>query len=360
MNEQHLLPRNIYFTLYENKPNDNKIYKFLVAIFIVVVFYFVVVNHFIEWLPRVGMHFPILKILLYTLIYIFLVAIFPYINSYFLIPKYVRNGKKVFYFILVFSGICLSLVTFVLLDYIFVYPIMPSWFFIPLHFLSRLPYVLLFLIVIYLFKMRSEFYEQQDKQLILEKEKSDAELQFLKAQINPHFLFNTLNNIQSLSFTNPQKASETIVNLSNLFRYISYQGKRDRVKLNDEIDYIKNYLKLSVMKKSWIDKITLNVGENNSEALIEPLLLINFIENAFKHASLEGDNDFIRISIEIINDKVVFSCSNTFIKNGKPGGLIGLENVKKRLELVYPNKYNLETIIKENVYIVKLTIQHEN
>jgi LytS/YehU family sensor histidine kinase len=247
-----------------------------------------------------------------------------------------------------------------LLDYVFAYPNIPTWFFIPLHFLSRLPYILLFIIVIYLFKIRSEFYEQQGKQLILEKEKSEAELQFLKAQINPHFLFNTLNNIQSLSFTNPQKASETIVNLSNLFRYISYEGKRDKVKLQDEIDYIKNYLKLSVMKKSWLDKVVLNIGQSNSDIFIEPLLLINFIENAFKHGSLEEDNDFIKIIIETTNNELVFCCANTFVINSKPSGLIGLDNVKKRLELVYPNKYYLDTNIKDNVYKVKLTIQYAN
>jgi sensor histidine kinase YesM len=306
------------------------------------------------------MHFPILKVLIYTFIYIFLIAAFPYINSYFLLPKYFRNGKRVLYFILLFIGICLSLLIFVCLDYIFAYPIIPNWFFDLSHFLARVPYVFMFLIIIYLFRLRVDYYEQQAKQFILEKEKKVAELQFLKAQINPHFLFNTLNNIQSLSFTNPQKASETIVNLSSLFRYISYEGKTDKVRLHDEIDYIQNYLKLSVMKKSWLDKVILNVREINNDILIEPLLLINFIENAFKHGSLEEDDDFIKITIETNNRELVFYCTNTFIINSKPSSLIGLDNVKKRLELVYQNKYHLETSIKENVYTVSLTIQYEN
>jgi two-component system LytT family sensor kinase len=323
-------------------------------------YYYTVVYHFIEWLPTVGMFLSTSKIYIYSFIYLILVAFFPYLNSYYLLQRYFRSGKKIYYYIILTIGVCLTLVCFVLLDYVFAYPNIPTWFFIPLHFLSRLPYILLFIIVIYLFKIRSEFYEQQGKQLILEKEKSEAELQFLKAQINPHFLFNTLNNIQSLSFTNPQKASETIVNLSNLFRYISYEGKRDKVKLQDEIDYIKNYLKLSVMKKSWLDKVVLNIGQSNSDILIEPLLLINFIENAFKHGSLEEDDDFIKISIETINRELVFCCANTFIINSKPSGLIGLDNVKKRLELVYPNKYYLDTNIKDNVYKVKLTIQYAN
>jgi two-component system, LytTR family, sensor kinase len=321
-------------------------------------FYYTVVYHFIEWLPTVGMIISTPKVFLYSFIYLILLGIVPYANSYYLLQHFYRKQKKVSYYVSLLVGVILSLILFVGLDYVFVYPNIPFWFFIPLHFLSRLPYVLLFIIVVYLFKMRSEFYEQQTITLQLEKEKSEAELQFLKAQINPHFLFNTLNNIQALSFTNPQKASDTIVNLSNLFRYISYEGKRDKVTIKEEVDYIKNYLSLSVMKKLWLNKVSFETNIHDDSILLEPLLLINFIENAFKHGSLDDDTDFIKINLSTTKNQILFNCSNTFLSNNKPSGLIGIENVKKRLNLVYPNRYSLAFKTSNTIYECNLTINH--
>jgi hypothetical protein len=323
-------------------------------------FYYTVAAHFIEWLPTVGMHFPILKILVYSFFYVVLQAVFPYIHSYYLSPRFYKKGKKIYYYLWLITGVALSLVLFVCLDYAFAYPDIPGWFFIPLHFFSRIPYIFMFMLAIHLFKLRAGYYEQKSRQLMLEKEKSDAEVKFLKAQINPHFLFNTLNNIQSLAFTQPQKASETIVHLSGLFRYISYEGKRDQVPLGDEIGYIKNYLSLSVMKKSWADKVTFTASEADGTLLIEPLLLVNFIENAFKHGTLEADGDFIKIELKTTPQYLFFECCNTFMPNNKPSGLIGLENVKKRLELAYPHRHTLETSSNGNVYFVKLAIRYAN
>jgi two-component system, LytTR family, sensor kinase len=323
-------------------------------------FYYTVVVHYIEWLPTVGMHFSLLKIYLYSLVYVICLSILPYVNNLFLLDRFYRKGKRTVYYILIVAGTALSLCLFVVVDYVFTYPDIPYWFFIPLHFLSRLPYVLIFTFVIYLFKMRHEFYDQQGKQLQLEKEKTEAELQFLKAQINPHFLFNTLNNIQSLAFTQPEKASTTIVNLANLFRYISYDGKREQVTLLEEINYIKNYLALSVMKKSWMDKVTLEVKDIDPNVKLEPLLLINFIENAFKHGSLEDATDFISIRIATDDQKIIFHCSNTFVTSNSTSGHIGLENVIRRLDLVYPKKYELQTTMVFPVYHVNLTITYEN
>ena len=323
-------------------------------------FGYTVVFYFIDWLPRFGISMSIAKIILYSTVYIICVSLLPYLNSYVLINIFYRTKKVFLYYFLFFFGIVLSLCLFVLVDFIFIYPEIPSWFFVPVHFLSRLPYVFIFTLAIYLFKIYGEFYVQKEQQIILQSEKFEAELLALKSQINPHFLFNTLNNIQSLSFTNPEKASETIVNLSNLFRYISYEGLRDKVNLGEEIQYISNYLALSVMKKVWLDKVSFNFNEVDNSLQIEPLLLINFIENAFKHGSLEDKNDYIKIEIQTNKNQIIFSCSNTFHDEKRPSGKIGLENVKKRLELVYPFKYELNTIISENLYEVNLIINHEN
>jgi sensor histidine kinase YesM len=231
-------------------------------------FCYTVVIHFIDWLPNVGIHLSMVKIIFYSTTYVITLSLFPYLNSFVLIDRYYRQKKIFLYGCLVVLGIAISLCLFVAVDFVFVYPSIPNWFFIPVHFLSRLPYVFIFSLAIYLFKIRTEFYLQKQYQLKLEKEKTEVELQFLKAQINPHFLFNTLNNIQSLSFTQPQKAAETIVNLSNLFRYITYDGKRDKVTLLEEINYIKNYLALSVMKKSWLNKVIFESEHADSSIML--------------------------------------------------------------------------------------------
>jgi two-component system, LytTR family, sensor kinase len=321
-------------------------------------FCYTVILHFIDWLPNVGIHLSIAKIISYSITYVITLSLFPYINSFVLIDRYYRKQKIFLYGLLVSLGIAISLCLFVAVDYVFIYPGIPNWFFIPVHFLSRLPYVFIFTLAIYLFKIRTEFYLQKQVQLKLEKEKTEVELQFLKAQINPHFLFNTLNNIQSLSFTQPQKAAETIVNLSNLFRYITYDGKRDKVTLLEEINYIKNYLALSVMKKSWLNKVVFQTEHVDNGIKIEPLLLINFIENAFKHGSLDDDTDFIKIKIETDSNNIFFTCINTFISANKTSGMIGLQNVKKRLDIVYADKYDLSNSIKKNEYHVNLIIHY--
>jgi sensor histidine kinase YesM len=318
-------------------------------------FWGIVFFHNIEWLPTVGIFYTKEVIALYSLFYIFLLAVFPYINSVFLVPLYFKKGKYLIFFSLFLIGVASSLISFVGLDCLFTSQPFPFWFFIPIHFLSRLPYVLMFTLVAHLFKIRSDFYKKAAQQLVLEKSKIEAELQALKAQINPHFLFNTLNNIQSLAFTDPQRASDSIVDLSKLFRYVSYDGKRNKVMISEERKHIENYLKLAVMKKTWQHKVTFSC-KNEKDQEIEPLLFINFIENAFKHGSLEEENDFIKIELKSNQKYIQFSCSNTISNNEVEGGSIGLCNVLQRLELIYKNQYVLENKIENNIYHVDLKI----
>jgi LytS/YehU family sensor histidine kinase len=289
-------------------------------------------------------------------LYIILLAVFPYLNSVYLVPYFYRKGKVALYFSLFFIGIATSLISFVGLDCLFTEQPFPFWFFIPLHFLSRLPYVLIFTLVAHLFKVRSDFYTKAAEQLTLEKAKVEAELEALKAQINPHFLFNTLNNIQSLAFIDPRRASDSIVDLSKIFRYVSYDGKRKKVHVSEEITHIENYLKLAVMKKAWQNKVTFTHSfENDLE--IEPLLLINFIENAFKHGSLDDIDDFIQIELSSINNTIDFRCKNTIAEKEAESGSIGLQNVLQRLALIYPNHHVLDKMIENNTYEIHLTLQ---
>lgn len=188
-----------------------------------------------------------------------------------------------------------------------------------------------------------------------------SEMTFLKSQINPHFLFNALNNIYSLTLTGSEKSSEMILKLSAMLRYILYECNVSFVVIEKEWDYIINFIDFQKLKSK--DEINVKLDFNNelANSLITPMILIPFIENAFKHSNLEDSNQgWVHISLNNKIDEIIFQVDNSIaaenISKDDVGG-IGLENVKRRLELIYPEKYNL--IINDNVksYSIILQIQ---
>ena len=195
----------------------------------------------------------------------------------------------------------------------------------------------------------------------LRSENLQSQLKFLKSQINPHFLFNALNNIYALSITKSDRAPAAILKLSDILRYIIYEGKEDRVPLKQEIDYIENYIELVKLKDESIQDIKFDYNKANLSLTIEPMLFIPFIENSIKHSGIESSPDgFIQVVLETtdesINFDVINSMPKTPIKKDKIGG-IGIKNIKKRLELLYPNKYSLSIENEKNEFVVKLNIK---
>jgi LytS/YehU family sensor histidine kinase len=183
------------------------------------------------------------------------------------------------------------------------------------------------------------------------------ELSFLKIQLNQHFLFNTLNNIDSLIYSDPETASQTIVNLSNLLRYSIYETDVKRVPVKKEIDYIITFIELYELRLSDSNKIELKICGEYENLVIVPRLFIPFVENALIYGKKDDDSK-IYISITFVENKVILNTMNQ-IKNidfNKQGG-VGIKNVRRTLDIVYPNKYNLEITNKDNWYIVKLTIE---
>jgi LytS/YehU family sensor histidine kinase len=186
------------------------------------------------------------------------------------------------------------------------------------------------------------------------------ELELLKSQINPHFLFNSLNNIDSLIRTLPENASNALITLSDMLRYMIYETLSDHVLLNKEIVYINNYIKLQQLRFRNPDYIKAAFPDNCNDIHIAPMLLIPFIENAFKYAFNKGKLPVIEISLQCSNEVLLFRCQNYYksekTQNERTGG-VGLQNVKRRLELLYPSKHNL-TITNENyIFKVELNIQ---
>jgi len=212
---------------------------------------------------------------------------------------------------------------------------------------------------IYLFK---RMYLIQQYSLNLENEKLEAELKFLKSQIHPHFLFNTLNNLYALTLKKSDKAPEMVIQLSNLLEYTLYSGKETEVGLNEEIKQLSGYIDLEKLRFGKRLKINTEIDGNVDGLLIAPLLLLPFVENSFKHgASNDLKSPFIDLKINVKDNHLKFSISNSnrcesqIPESYKEG--IGLKNVKRRLELLYPRKHSLEILQKQDIFDVNLTLE---
>jgi len=191
----------------------------------------------------------------------------------------------------------------------------------------------------------------------LKAEKSKSELEMLQAQINPHFFFNTLNNLYALTIKNSDKAPEVILKLSEMMRYTIYEGKKDLVPIKDEINYLSNYIELHKIR--YRNKVDIQFNHDiDSGVEIAPLLFIIFLENAFKHG-LEKNHEtgYIHMSLEGNTQQIHFRIENNYdLEQQKETEGIGLTNLKRRLDLTYPNKYELNIITENNVYSADLKL----
>lgn len=192
----------------------------------------------------------------------------------------------------------------------------------------------------------------------LARQNLQSELALLKNQISPHFLFNTLNNIDSLIKSNVDKASETLVKLSEILRYMIYDTAREKVQLSNEINHIESYIDLQKIQFANKELVSLSTQGKPDSISIAPMLFIPFIENAFKHCSDKNIQNAIRISFSIDNNIVNFDCVNVFDKTQKitkdNASGIGLNIIKRRLEIIYPDKHILN--IKEENGTFKVTL----
>jgi len=197
----------------------------------------------------------------------------------------------------------------------------------------------------------------------LEKTRVETELAFLKNQINPHFFFNTLNNIYALIVIDTEKAQKAVEKLSGLMRYLIYESDVSKVKLQKELDFTRNYIDLMKQRLSAKVKLDLDIQEYAPDIDIPPLIFISFIENAFKHGVSYRENSFIDISLKTREDEILFICRNSVPKKENAGeetlGGVGYANVKKRLDILYDKQYNLEHKIEDGTYEIKLRIPLE-
>lgn len=199
--------------------------------------------------------------------------------------------------------------------------------------------------------------EQQKKET--ENEKLNTELSFLKSQVNPHFFFNTLNNIYSLAIVRSEKTAPAVLKLSAIMRYILTETERDLVPLENEVSFTHNYIELQQVRLTDKVEVNIRVEGDTSALLIAPLIFIPFVENAFKYGISTKEQSTIEINIIAKNQVIYFYSKNYIVKsenNMIENTGIGINNVKRRLELLYPGKYILTNMEKNGYYIVNLEI----
>ena len=191
----------------------------------------------------------------------------------------------------------------------------------------------------------------------VEEDKMKSELSFLKAQINPHFLFNTLNSIYSLAIKKDDKTADAVVQLSELMRYIITNANEDVIALEKEINYISNFIQLQKTRLGNTVTVDYVLEGNAFGKAITPLILISFIENAFKHGVNPNENSEISIQISIVGDYLTLFVSNNKVQSIQSDSGIGLQNTIERLTLLYPNNHNLTIDDNAKKYQVTLTIK---
>ena len=207
-------------------------------------------------------------------------------------------------------------------------------------------------------RVTQQLFKNEEERKEIEQEKIKSELAYLKSQINPHFLFNTLNSIYSIANKESEKTAKAIVKLSGLMRYVLYESDNELVPLTDEISYIQDYIELQKLRIFKNVKVSLQLDGNFKNCFVEPLLLIPIVENAFKHGVDSTTNSEINIVMKTEGQEFSLRVENTIVESGsseKSG--IGLINLKKRLEMLYANNHILMIDKNDNTYSVKLMLK---
>ena len=217
----------------------------------------------------------------------------------------------------------------------------------------------LFLVIfVGMLRFAKDWFEFEARKKEVENEKLIAELNFLKAQINPHFLFNTLNNLYYLAFTQSPNTTEVIEKLSQMMRYMIYDSNHPLVPIAKEIEYMQNYISLERLRLNNSIPIDFEIRGNIEGARIAPLIFITFIENAFKHGvSNNQPGAWVKISVVMDGKQCTYRVENSKLTPaGEEKSGIGLQNVGRRLDLTYPDQYTLDVVDKPDHYAVQLNL----
>lgn len=280
------------------------------------------------------------------------------------LPNYYDNGKtkfKYYNFILL-----IVLIAFGISMELFFRQFFPDAFLHEFHFWGAAILYGILCLIAYWASVTKFLIGRQEKVAIeietLKREKAESDLRFLKTQINPHFLFNALNNIYSMAYTGDETAPEKITMLSDMLRYVLYDCESDSISLFKEIDYISSFLEFQQLKTEKRQNISFELGAYDENYQIAPMLLVTFIENGFKHSQIEKNKEgFVDIYLTQDSEKFLFIVENSIPEhsvqtpNGKSRG-IGIENARNRLNLLYLKKHKLEIVNEGNKHKIVLEL----
>jgi two-component system sensor histidine kinase AlgZ len=290
-------------------------------------------------------------------------AALSYLNYFLWLPRFLLH-KNIGRYLLEFFVPFVVIVTLhiYLKRYIYIDLREAKYFLYSTKFIVQHAMITLFIaIFVGMLRFAQDWFELEAKKREIENERLTAELRFLKAQINPHFLFNTLNNLYYLAMINSPNTTEVIEKLSQMMRYMLYDSNHPKVSLSKEIEYMKNYISLEKLRLDNQVPINFEIKGNPNEVQIVPLIFITFLENAFKHGvSNSSINAYVNILIDIEGKSCTYSVENRKLPpnmentNEKSG--IGLQNVNRRLDLSYPNNYELTVNQDETNYTIVLKL----
>lgn len=292
-----------------------------------------------------------------------------YVNIGFLMPKLFSKKKYLIYFIAllvtIISSIVLNLITFnSLADIVF-----PDYYFVShFSFLEVGMFIVIYILITSLLKLSKSWFELQEvnnKLNLIEKENVKSELNALKAQINPHFLFNSLNVIYSQAIKNSNKTPDAIIQLSDILRYVIYDSTKDKVPLKTEIKLIEDYVELQKFRIDKTSSIKFEHKLQDENCKIVPMLLLPLVENSFKHGIKgELDHTFLNIKLETNDSNILFEIANnkgtgeTIENDGNSG--IGIANIRQRLKLLYPNKHEFKIEESTTIFKVNMRLSYED
>ncbi|MGM5470216.1 sensor histidine kinase [Flavobacteriaceae bacterium LMO-SS05] len=291
------------------------------------------------------------------------------INFYILIPHFLKKERYLFY-ALTFIGNILIFTQLNIwffehfIDYIF-----PDYYFISYHSnITLFTIFTVFLIITTMINFSMDWFyfnSQENRELKIRNQQIQTQLSSLRSQINPHFLFNSLNVIYALAIENNAETKDAIVQLSDILRYIIYDSNTKHVTLKEEVKLLKNYIEFQHFRHQQNDNITFNCSIADENYPIYPMLLLPLVENSFKYG-IKGDisNTFIRMDLKQEKNEFLFDIENNYSEmkldtNGQSG--LGLENIRKNLEIVYPNKHEFNITKNKDTFKVSLKLySHED
>jgi LytS/YehU family sensor histidine kinase len=306
-----------------------------------------------------------------NLFYIVFQALGVYFNLYFLVPRLLEKGKYIPYVILVVMTILLTAALIAPGYYISaslsgqeyeqLYGVSAADYF---HFfkLNTLPSSVASMTLAMSVKLAKKWLESKRREELLQKQKLESELQFLKYQLNPHFLFNTMNSIFFLIRKDQELASAALAKFSDMLRHQLYQSTDQHIPLRNEISYIHNFVSLEKLRQNDNMQVTVNFTDVNDDIFIAPFILMTFVENAFKHVSRDHDRrNFIDMTLTMQGTDLHFAIANSRSHVKLSGitvgeGGIGLNNVRRRLALLYPDKHKLEITEAKMEFVVHLKL----